>query len=176
MLAQLKGYTYFVFILEDGSASRTSASPAVVRGRIEAQGAQGVAKAGLDKDEFWTVLSTEKKRGVQGFDIEKFLVVKPDGVRDMSDYRIETQSPSYDVAVALLPGENERPPKLPWVSPSLRPVAVKAIARALAWAPPGRSPRRHQPKKPRSAVKGRGSSSSRVGAMGRLVGGVKHGD
>ena len=141
-LARYHGYPYFLFIAEALECIRDKRDPAAwARSKLTKARLKRVADAGLAQFEFWTVLPTEEKKGVQGFDIEEFLVVKPDGILSthVSDYQIETQRgpfPPYDVAVALgLFRATERPPKLPWGAPRYAPAAVNAlIARAVAWS------------------------------------------
>ena len=150
VLAQLKGFTYILFIAEALECIRDKRDPAAwAAKKLTKRLLKRVADAGLAKFEFWTVLPEEEEEGVQGFDIEGFELTKEEGTIGTChvwDWVVHTQRgpfPVYDVAVALkIFGENERPPKLPFAPGKTRPPpAVKAlIERALAWSPPQLSP------------------------------------
>lgn len=159
VLARLCAYRYALFIFEALECIRDSRKPAQwAAQRLSRARLQRVGDAGLTCYEFECVLPEEKKKGIQGFDIEGFKYERPEGTRGTShvgDWVVDTQRGDfavYDVAVALdLFGENERPPALPWVAPANAPTAVKAlIARALAWSPLASQPSPPPAKKPRS--------------------------
>ena len=156
-LSRLRSYSCWVHLLEARECVQLNRKPAWWAAEVLTPAVlKRVAKAGLKKDEFWTVLPTEEEKGVQGFDIEKFIDAKLDGHRGahVSDHQIETQRgpfPTWDVAVAVkLFREDERPPKPPFKKSYAPRVVKDLIERALAWSPPASEPSPPPAKKPRS--------------------------
>jgi len=159
-LARQRGFSCFAHLVEARECIQLNRKPSPwAEGFLKPKLLKSVAKAGLDKDEFWTVLPTEKKKGVQGFDIEGFRFTKEEGTKGaphLWDWVVDTQRgpfPVWDVADALgLVSEGKPAPKLPWRWGSGAPFAAKElIERALAWSPPASEPSPPPAKKLRAA-------------------------
>ena len=159
VLARLRGFSCLVHLAEARECIQLNRKPAPwAEGFLKPKLLKSVAKAGLAKDEFWTVLPEEKEEGVQGFDIEGFRFTKEEGHiggPHLWDWVVDTQRgpfPVWDVADALgLVSEGKPAPKPRWWMQQAPRAVKELIDRALAWTPPASEPSPPPAKKPRSA-------------------------